>query len=82
MLSIPLTNNEGPLLMPLASWDLFATGDLLVCVGDAALRAADCGIAMGNGSGVTRGAADMVLLEDFSAIVVVLEYGKSCALSS
>jgi sodium/potassium-transporting ATPase subunit alpha len=42
-----------------------------------ALRAADCGIAMGNGSDVAREAADMVLLEDFSAIVVALEYGAS-----
>ncbi|KAF8263726.1 sodium-potassium ATPase [Lactarius quietus] len=41
-----------------------------------ALRAADCGIAMGNGSDVAREAADMVLLEDFSAIVVALEYGR------
>jgi len=52
-----------------------------------ALRAADCGIAMGSGSDVAREAADMVLLEDFSAIVVALEYGAffgpyrlSCAL--
>jgi sodium/potassium-transporting ATPase subunit alpha len=42
-----------------------------------ALRAADCGIAMGSGSDVAREAADMVLLEDFSAIVVALEYGTS-----
>jgi sodium/potassium-transporting ATPase subunit alpha len=40
------------------------------------LRAADCGIAMGNGSDVAREAADMVLLEDFSAIVIALEYGQ------
>ncbi|KAI0045063.1 sodium-potassium ATPase [Auriscalpium vulgare] len=40
------------------------------------LRAADCGIAMGGGSDVAREAADMVLLEDFSAIVVALEYGR------
>lgn len=40
------------------------------------LKAADIGIAMGNGSDVAREAADMVLLEDFSAIVVALEYGK------
>ena len=41
-----------------------------------ALRAADCGIAMGSGSDVAREAVDMVLLEDFSAIVVALEYGE------
>ena len=46
-----------------------------------ALRAADCGIAMGSGSDVAREAADMVLLEDFSAIVVALEYGACFALS-
>ena len=57
------------------------------------LKAADCefrrigaecladrptgGIAMGEGSDVAREAADMVLLDDFSAIVVALEYGES-----
>ncbi|KAI0762858.1 sodium-potassium ATPase [Fomes fomentarius] len=40
------------------------------------LKAADCGIAMGEGSDVAREAADMVLLDDFSAIVVALEYGR------
>ncbi|KLO07342.1 sodium-potassium ATPase [Schizopora paradoxa] len=40
------------------------------------LKAADIGIAMGNGSDVAREAADMVLLKDFSAIVVALEYGR------
>ncbi|KAI0757131.1 sodium-potassium ATPase [Daedaleopsis nitida] len=40
------------------------------------LKAADCGIAMGDGSDVAREAADMVLLDDFSAIVVALEYGR------
>lgn len=39
------------------------------------LKAANIGIAMGNGSDVAREAADMVLLEDFSAIVTALEYG-------
>ncbi|KAI1791319.1 sodium-potassium ATPase [Ganoderma leucocontextum] len=40
------------------------------------LKAADCGIAMGDGSDVAREAADMVLLDDFSAIIVGLEYGR------
>ncbi|PIL32102.1 transporter [Ganoderma sinense ZZ0214-1] len=40
------------------------------------LKAADCGIAMGEGSDVAREAADMVLLDDFSAIVIALEYGR------
>ena len=41
------------------------------------LRIADCGTAMSNGSDVTQEAADMVLLEDFSAIFVALEHGAS-----
>ncbi|EJF58252.1 sodium-potassium ATPase [Dichomitus squalens LYAD-421 SS1] len=40
------------------------------------LKAADCGIAMGDGSDVAREAADMVLLDDFSAIIVALTYGR------
>ncbi|KAF8577540.1 sodium-potassium ATPase [Ramaria rubella] len=42
----------------------------------ASLRVADCGIAMGSGSDVAREAADMVLLDNFGAIVVALEYGR------
>ena len=34
------------------------------------------GIAMGDGSDVAREAADMILMDDFSAIIVALEYGK------
>ena len=34
------------------------------------------GIAMGDGSDVAREAADMVLLDDFSAIIVGLKYGR------
>ncbi|KAL6302232.1 sodium-potassium ATPase [Sparassis latifolia] len=40
------------------------------------LKAADCGIAMGAGSDVAKEAADMILLDDFSAIVIALEYGR------
>lgn len=47
-----------------------------------ALRAADCGIAMGSGSDLAREAADMILLDDFSAIIVALEYGAFIAFSA
>ena len=40
------------------------------------LKAADCGIAMGAGSDVAKEAADIVLLGDFSSIIVAIEYGN------
>jgi sodium/potassium-transporting ATPase subunit alpha len=40
------------------------------------LKAANIGIAMGSGSDVAIEAADMVLLESFSAVVVAIEYGR------
>ena len=40
------------------------------------LKAADVGIAMGDGSDVAIEAADLVLLDSFSSIVVALKYGR------
>jgi sodium/potassium-transporting ATPase subunit alpha len=40
------------------------------------LKAADCGVAMGDGSDVAKEAADLVLLGDFSSIIVAIEYGN------
>ncbi|WWC91684.1 uncharacterized protein L201_006630 [Kwoniella dendrophila CBS 6074] len=40
------------------------------------LKAANVGIAMGGGSDVAMEAADLVLLESFSSIVVAVEYGR------
>ena len=41
-----------------------------------ALKAADIGIALGSGSDIAIEAADMVLLESFSAVVEAVEYGR------
>lgn len=40
------------------------------------LKAADVGIALGSGSDIAMEAADMVLLESFSSIVIALQYGR------
>jgi sodium/potassium-transporting ATPase subunit alpha len=40
------------------------------------LKAADIGIALGNGSDIAIEAADMVLLDSFSAIVEAVQYGR------
>jgi len=43
------------------------------------LKAAEIGIAMGSGSDIAIEAADMVLLEKFSAVVVAIEYGRGAS---
>ena len=40
------------------------------------LKAADVGISMGSGSDIAMEAADMVLLESFSSIIVAVQYGR------
>ena len=61
--------------------EFMSRGNVVAVIGDGvndapSLKAASCGVAMSDGSDVAKEAADLVLLGEFSSIIVAIEYGK------
>jgi sodium/potassium-transporting ATPase subunit alpha len=61
--------------------EMQSRGEIVAATGDgandaAALKQADIGIAIAGGSDIAMEAADLILLESFSSMVVGVEYGR------